>query len=166
MLVLITGCQDEDVIDTAPEPTPDAPLHDAEQDMAATCAPSPCCGDGLCTVPDESCKSCPGDCGECGCCVSQTVAGCGNDIVEMCVCGSGAPDAEFCCTGQWDLTCVEDVLAQGCGTCDCCTAHDGIGGCLDQAISDCVCAQDPGCCSDGWSATCVGEVTTLGCGTC
>ena len=166
ILVLLVGCKNEDVVGTVPEPTPDGPVADAAPDGVELCAPPPCCGDALCSVPDESCKTCPGDCGECGCCVNSVIAGCGNDTVKMCVCGSGAPDAELCCTDRWDQTCVEDVDTLGCGTCDCCAAHETIGGCVDQTISDCVCAQDYACCSEGWDAACVDEVATLGCGSC
>jgi hypothetical protein len=135
----------------------------------ATQMPPPCCGDTLCTTPDETCRTCPGDCGGCGCCVDSTAGatlpgttGCANATTETCVCTSTAADAAYCCDTGWDQTCVEDVTTLGCGTCACDTVHAD-GGCVDQAVSDCVCAADPVCCSEGWDATCVGEVSSLPC---
>ncbi len=48
---------------------------------------------------------------------------------------------------------------------DCCEAH-ATGGCTNEAIQDCVCAQDEPCCAAMWDDICVEEVDSLGCGVC
>jgi len=47
----------------------------------------------------------------------------------------------------------------------CCTAHLS-GGCADDAIAACVCADDDYCCEFEWDELCVDAVDTLACGSC
>ncbi|MBM4371486.1 MAG: hypothetical protein FJ098_07515, partial [Deltaproteobacteria bacterium] len=96
------------------------------------------CGDGICGG-DETCESCPGDCGAC--------TTCGNNVCEP------------------EESCV--VCAKDCGLCegDCCAPHEGPG-CDDPAVSECVCSHEIGCCKDDWDADCVAQVTTFACGDC
>jgi hypothetical protein len=64
--------------------------------------PCPHCGDQVCGE-DETCDSCPEDCGECdtGCAPSLS-PGCGGCSCEEAVCDS-FPE---CCTGPWNSDCV------------------------------------------------------------
>ena len=180
LLVLLTaGCKDEDLISTVPEPGPDGPVVDAD----TRCMPPEQCE----TAADcDDCDACTTDtCGTegceyaqifpCGCCVIQDTPGCGNSAIEDCVCRGVLPMGEVCCDTAWDITCVEDVGQKCGGECGCCTPHSE-SGCYDDpvvagAISDCVCAIDPGCCirppvGTGWDATCVSQVVDPCGGTC
>jgi hypothetical protein len=49
---------------------------------------------------------------------------------------------------------------------DCCTDNGEVSGCVDAAVQDCVCAEDPYCCDTAWDEICVDEVDSLACGTC
>lgn len=48
----------------------------------------------------------------------------------------------------------------------CCDGSRGAPGCDDEAITACVCAQDPFCCEDAWDEICVVSVVIHGCGVC
>jgi hypothetical protein len=48
---------------------------------------------------------------------------------------------------------------------DCCVAAMQPG-CIDRAVAECVCAQDPFCCETQWDQQCVDSVDALGCGAC
>lgn len=79
------------------------------------CGACPVCGDGSCD-DNENCGSCPGDCGECApaCCETSNSAGCPEDpSIEACVCAQDF----FCCAFSWDSLCVGGVEQFGCGTC-------------------------------------------------
>jgi len=56
-------------------------------------------------------SACMGD--DDGCCVAHAAAGCSDAAVETCVC---AVDP-FCCSTQWDATCVDEVASESCGAC-------------------------------------------------
>src|SRR5690606_13611837 len=62
-----------------------------------------------------------------------------------------------------------EVDALGCGACgrsgSCCDAH-GEPGCVETAVSECVCAHDPYCCAGAWDELCALEVGRLGGGSC
>jgi hypothetical protein len=78
------------------------------------CGECPPCGDGTCEEL-ESCEFCPADCGPCpygDCCAYHDFPGCGDADVVECVCGI-EPD---CCLYPWHNDCVE--LAADCGA-DC-----------------------------------------------
>lgn len=114
------------------------------------------------------------------CCTPAGAPGCANDPnVEMCVCQID----DFCCTQQWDETCVSIVgeCAEPCpgaepppddggtgGTDggamggDCC-APTGAPGCADPQIADCVCQIDDYCCTVEWDDVCAGIATECGC---
>ncbi len=77
--------------------------------------PPKSCGDGYCGA-GESCATCPGDCGACGqgdCCAAQGTPGCGDPVVQGCVC---AVD-EACCTGPWSEWCAFQAEVLGCAEC-------------------------------------------------
>ncbi len=102
------------------------------------------------------------------CCSATPAAGCLDDAVETCVCANDA----FCCDTAWDNQCVTLVNEFDCGVCtyplgegDCCEENVGAG-CDDQAVQDCVCAEDPFCCSVSWDGVCVDDVDTYACGSC
>ncbi|NUN16197.1 MAG: hypothetical protein HUU55_21430, partial [Myxococcales bacterium] len=115
------------------------------QDSCTTC-PEDCgfcpdeCGDGECT-PNEDCLVCPVDCGNCG-------AECGDGF-----CG---PD-ENCKSCQKD--CGPCGVGNGCEA----TEGPGCGGCVCEG---CVCKLDPYCCDIQWDDLCVSECTNEcnGCG--
>ncbi len=96
------------------------------------------------------------------CCVPQANAGCTDTDVETCVCAIDS----FCCTTQWDASCVT-IADESCGACSfsCCEPH-GTPGCDVEIIQDCVCDQDPFCCTNQWDDVCVGRVKEFGCGSC
>lgn len=48
----------------------------------------------------------------------------------------------------------------------CCEPQQNAPGCDDDAVTSCVCAQDPFCCDDQWDEICVVAVVIHGCGTC
>jgi hypothetical protein len=152
------------------------------------------CGDGQC-ADDESCLSCPEDCGQCagsGCCSPHFEPGCADPAVEGCVCEQDS----FCCEVEWDEICANEVTSLDCGQCevgptcgdgecqggencevcpgdcgecagggDCCAPLE-TPGCSDPDIQACVCALDSYCCETMWDDICVGEVEGEGCGSC
>jgi hypothetical protein len=151
----------------------DTALHFFCQDVAA--------GYGVCTPcgnPLEACGNADdggggGGSGTCDHAVCATGAaldpGCDACTTALCA------EDPYCCTTEWDATCVSEVdqfCAQGCGgggggcSHDECTSGDA----LYSGCSDCVtaiCDADPYCCNTEWDATCVGEVDALcspGCG--
>ena len=147
------------------------------------------CGDGACDA-EEGCVGCPEDCGACepgDCCTPQATPGCEDATVTDCVCGTDG----YCCTVEWDESCIAfaeascdlvcapsvcgdglcDALAENCGSCPedcgpceggCCEAHL-TGGCADAAITTCVCDIDPFCCTTEWDAICA-ESAAADCG--
>jgi hypothetical protein len=48
-----------------------------------------------------------------GCCVAHLTPGCAAPDVEACVCAADA----YCCGHAWDVRCVEQAAARGCGAC-------------------------------------------------
>lgn len=49
------------------------------------------------------------------CCVEDIFPGCFDDfLIEFCVCSID----DYCCAVEWDLQCVDEVEAFGCGTCN------------------------------------------------
>ena len=118
------------------------------------------------------------------CCEPMDTPGCAEDAaIEACVCA----EDPYCCgqdeegVGTWDELCTQEVGEYGCaeacpepepdpvpnpdGTQDCCEVA-ATPGCLDDAIEQCVCAQDAYCCETEWDDLCIGEVNDFGCGTC
>ncbi len=97
------------------------------------------------------------------CCEVQIGPGCGDAVIEACVCGLDA----FCCSTQWDDVCVGEAAECGAGCVgggvggDCCTAQ-AVPGCSDAGIEACVCAFDDFCCSTAWDDTCVLEAADCG----
>lgn len=123
------------------------------------------------------------------CCTPNGGTGCGDAMIESCVCESDA----YCCDTEWDDICVGEVDSFGCGDCgggggttdpdpdptDAGGTDDGGGGgggeccvpstepgCADPTVESCVCAEDSYCCATAWDDICVGEVDSFGCGTC
>ena len=143
------------------------------------------CGDQVCDG-QETCESCPADCGDCpvsDCCTPKEGPGCGDEAIKACVCAQDA----YCCETQWDDVCVGEVEQFGCGKCggvepvcgdtvcdpaetcescpddcgtcpagDCCVPVE-IPGCSDATVEACVCAFDDYCCKTAWDDVCVGE---------
>lgn len=184
LLLLVSGCKNNDLISTVPEPTPDAPVvdagpHDMGPDLRCTlplkcdtsadcddcddCTSDTCVG-GICMTADVPC----------GCCYIQSTPGCGNAKIEQCVCNGMLPMGEECCEMDWDITCVDDFSMECGGECGCCTPHSEpgcySGETLLNSISNCVCAKNALCCKRnpggfGWDADCVALVAGCG-GTC
>ncbi len=79
----------------------------------------------------------------------------------------------FCCSTQWDGTCVSEAssLCNGCGdpaAGACCVAH-AAPFCSDANCCELVCAVDPFCCSNSWDALCAAETIAFpscGCDPC
>ena len=130
-----------------------------------TCGGGGGCDDGTCG-DDESCETCPEDCGPCdpgpgtSCCVAaDEAAGCSDPDIESCVCG----EDPFCCDTIWDETCVAEVDQLGCGSCGevpegACTGSSDttvldtadIEGELNNLIFGCFMSPDMGACvADG-----------------
>jgi hypothetical protein len=104
--------------------------------------PGTFCGDGYCNE-DESCSTCPGDCGNCDpgdCCGAIEGVGCSNPQLESCVCAFDA----WCCDVGWDDTCAEEVATE-CGFN--CLAECGDGSCDLNGSENCeTCPGDCGVC--------------------
>jgi hypothetical protein len=171
----------------------DACVGEISQYGCGSCESNPVCGDGQCDV-DETCSSCPQDCGNCNytgdCCQPNGTPGCDDGAIVGCVCGQDS----FCCENGWDETCVGEVEQFGCGVCDTqptcgdgacgdgedcllcpgdcgactgdCCEDNGSPGCLDPTITQCVCQQDSFCCQSEWDSICAQEVVDFGCGQC
>jgi len=123
-------------------------------------APDIDCGNGVCGG-DETCASCPADCGACdgGCCVQGDTPGCNQGDVASCVCANDS----YCCEVAWDELCVT-AAREECGACqdDCCDLN-GTGGCEDTKVNDCVCGIDESCCDGAWDEDCI-EIADAMCG--
>jgi hypothetical protein len=83
---------------------------------------SVCCSsvwDDTCVdeVDQLGCGSCGGSSSSGGgggeCCIPTGGPGCPDPMVEQCVCTFDS----YCCTDDWDDTCVQEVLQFGCGIC-------------------------------------------------
>jgi hypothetical protein len=138
------------------------------------CTPAgPVCGDGLCQGEgNESCLTCPEDCGKCtgDCCQAHQTVGCQDPNVTACVCGMDP----YCCQVMWDGICVDEAKNQCKAQCGCTPncwgkqcGSDGCGGscgkCLPtescSAAGQCVPFCTPNCkgkqCgSDGCGGSC------------
>lgn len=140
------------------------------------------CGNGVCT-PNESCSSCPGDCGACPCSHDACVAG--GPLMESCdacVADICAVDG-FCCEVAWDWFCVSEAEAfcgvtcpavcgdgmcnasEGCSSCpqdcgDCPVCGDGL---CDAGEACSSCPQDCGECSDCGNGLCDGPEDCSSC---
>ena len=146
-------------------------------------APCQSCGDALC-APDETCQTCPEDCGPCpvfsDCCQALDDPGCSDGACQTLVCALDP----YCCDTQWDFQCANEAseVCPGCdeanadcgdGTCadaetcqtcppDCgpcevdpCCAPTEAPGCDDPECQALVCAADPFCCASAWDPPCV-----------
>jgi hypothetical protein len=118
------------------------------------------------------CAPCPGIVNACG--VGQPPATNGNSCHPECTagdplgaqCGTCATAVctvdPYCCTTEWDQTCVSEVPDRCAKVCETC-AHDkcAAGNALDPACSACVdsiCMAIPSCCDSSagmWTAQCV-----------
>jgi hypothetical protein len=104
------------------------------------------------------------------CCTPSEGIGCGDPLVEACVCDVDP----YCCEREWDNVCVDLMIDVGCLSCDSstqlvpntCCAPTGEPGCPEAAVSECVCAIDPFCCDVLWDETCVALVEANECGMC
>jgi hypothetical protein len=162
------GCGDCGIGECCTEqPGPGCGQPDIE---ACVCGQDPfCCEqqwDMICAdnVEGFGCGMCSGMGGEC--CEAGMGPGCNDLGVQTCVCEA----APSCCETVWSDACAALVEPLGCGMCasnstGCCEPHD-TPSCDDQAVADCVCAQDTFCCTDAWDDLCVNEVIEFGCGVC
>jgi cysteine-rich repeat protein len=171
-LELDLGTEEPEVVaDAAPEIEGEAPILPSCGDAACngqeTCASCPedcgqCCGDAACDQATESCQSCPADCGQC-CGDGQCTLDFGEDCAQCPAdCGPCPPvcgDEE--CNGEEDCAaCPED-----CG--DCC----GNEACEADLGEDCAaCPEDCGdCCGNEACEADLGEdcaTCDLDCGPC
>ena len=129
-------------------------------------------GCGVCEGSDD--EYCPGYEGAGGCCKPDDPCGWGADNICDCdgTCGWDVAD----CGGDGgcgDAQCLAPEDCENCpedcgfcpGTGDCCQEHDATG-CDNQAVQNCVCAEDAYCCDTKWDGICVGEVESMDCGSC
>jgi hypothetical protein len=96
------------------------------------------------------------------CCTAHETPGCSDKEIEACVCGIDSA----CCSGKWDIVCVEMMKLQGCGVCpgDCCKITN-VPGCEDNAkVQKCVCTLAQECCTK-WDSFCV-LLNSSKCGIC
>ena len=105
-----------------------------------------------------------------GCCAAQDGPGCGDVLVESCVCELDP----YCCDEAWDEACVNTAklseCAPGCADpelaqLECCSESEAEG-CTEPEVQECVCSVDQYCCAHQWDAACVDHVDELGCGMC
>ncbi len=113
-----------------------------------------------------------------GCPCAHGICSTGGALAPDCKGSGGAVDPciktlcekdEYCCSTEWDKTCVEEVLTFcGVGTCvqgDCahplCEPGAALASGCDGAVKcvDSVCGLDAFCCSKEWDALCVEKVT-------
>ena len=80
-------------------------------DAAPETTPPPACGNLKCNPANESCDTCPKDCGKCTGCTAQQSHGCPGCACEACVCKLDS----YCCSVQWDVPCA--ALCKTCGSC-------------------------------------------------
>lgn len=116
------------------------------------------------SAPAEAQPACAHDLCELG---VDLHSGC-DPCVDLICNGSGSiPGDPYCCTVEWDDSCVDQVLTI-CGdpTCVSACSHSPceVGPPIDSTCSDCtaqVCFQDPACCSTDWDSACVIQVEQL-----
>ncbi len=139
-----------------------------------SCASEVCKNDSYCcnTSWDSTCvsevdKYCPGGCNGGGTTTCDhdpcTAGGALNTSCSSCVSSVCSSDA-YCCSNQWDSTCVSEAQANsscasacsgGCAHSECST-----GGPLPSSCSTCaasVCQTDSYCCTTDWDTKCVTE---------
>lgn len=150
VLAGLAGCSSE-----PPGPVPGPDAGDDPPDVGSTC------GDGSCVLGDEeTCESCPVDCGACGACGDgrcdlgvENCAECAQDCGACGECGDGAcveADGENC-----------GSCAQDCGACPGC----GDGACDLAGGEDCAsCPGDCGACNPCGDGTC--DAATETCASC
>lgn len=182
-----SGCIVQGLLDDAPEEAtsstsstssgPDAldPAPDPETSSSSSSEPATgpnSTGTAESTGPEDDARdpSVPPPANGGDCCESSRGTGCGDPMVEQCVC---AADPR-CCTDGWDALCVDHVDELRCGSCtfgpagfleDCCSPHADPG-CGDVDLAMCVCASDPYCCDVAWDQMCVDAIGESGCGVC
>jgi len=109
----------------------------------------PVCGDEKCE-DQESCLTCPKDCGNCSgdCCQAHDAVGCNDMQVTKCVCEMDP----FCCEVMWDDICADiaiDMCDAQCGCVPNCTGKecgsDGCGGSCGWCPPNAWCDQDGQC---------------------
>lgn len=123
-----------------------------------------CCDDqwdAICV--DTALLNCNVECPNDGmCCTQAPGSGCGDAVLEDCVCNQLA----VCCEGSWTIDCVlvaEQFCNAECSSAnDCCVDNPAVPGCNDPAVWGCVCETDQFCCETGWDETCVATATACG----
>ncbi|MBK8266160.1 MAG: hypothetical protein IPK80_33135 [Nannocystis sp.] len=81
-------------------------------------------------------------------------------------CGSPvAPVIEVRADAELDALIFERASGIAAESGACCDPHVS-GGCEEEEVAACVCAQDPFCCQGEWDERCVAEIELLGCGGC
>ncbi len=132
------------------------------------CCLTVCTLDPTCCINDwdASCVnianiSCVGYCGaqaSGSCYVAHSNPSCDNSICCAAVCGIDP----FCCSGNWDFTCVQYAGFACPGTPGTCGVASGScfephaqAACNDVDCCNAVCSIDPSCCSQSWDAICV-----------
>lgn len=71
-------------------------------------------------IADNGCGDCTPPSDDATCCTPSMAPGCLDAQIELCVC---AVDG-YCCDGQWDELCTDELVEYGCGVCD---PYDGAG---------------------------------------
>ena len=173
----------------------DGPWDAACVALAAHACGAACktCGDLTC-APNETCLTCPDDCGTCAvasnCCDTLDSSGCADPVCEATVCAIDP----YCCLVAWDFHCKALALE----SCDGCSADGSVCGddvcdgtetctscppdCGPCAVGPCcevtpepgcptgpcqgqVCAIDAYCCATAWDEQCVALAASYcGCG--
>lgn len=129
---VIEACVCETLPTCCEELWTDACAEAAFDSCEAACDDPPAvCGDDLCHEEDETCESCPEDCGICfnaECCETHGSGGCGGGPCEDIVCDIDS----YCCDNSWDGDCV------ACATTG--VGYDGLD--CTEAVPICQCAED------------------------
>jgi hypothetical protein len=149
------------------DPTAETTMDpDATASATTTAGPESTGGGATTGAPTSDDGGTTSDTGDPGgpCCSAQNGAGCGDAVVEACVCATD----DFCCATAWDDFCTVQVVILGCAECpgiggdgDCCAAH-GNPGCDDAAVEACVCEMDYVCCLEPWDELCVDAAADCG----
>ena len=100
-------------------------------DAAPESSPPPACGNGKCNPSNETCDTCPQDCGKCNGCKPMQNFGCPGCACEACVCKKDS----YCCSVTWDTTCAN--LCKTCGGCGMGDMGPKEGGAPDVSIPTC-----------------------------
>lgn len=92
------------------------------------------------------------------CCTVHSTPGCTNASIQACVCAQDS----YCCSTDWDSTCVSEVTSFGCGSCSGgsggsggSSGSGGSGGGTGQVCGTVTCGSAASCCTCSGQKICI-----------